>query len=183
MDSTAPPASEAAALQVRSHELQALGALVDEHALGRPSGQRLYAKLACTREEVEHPPALDVELYNVEHGLLDHVGRWPDLHSAGLKELAPAGSSTGYNFSCFLLLCRVESVVDRPGGVFGDNGAKLLVVCGLYCLDGCRRRAAGRCGASRPRWVCRRGRSAASPCAASAGTLWRSGASPPVWCR
>ena len=71
------------------HDLHGLGALIHEHALRRTARERLDAELARACEEVQNVPALDVELYDVEDGLLDDVRRRPYVHAAGSSSFLP----------------------------------------------------------------------------------------------
>ena len=66
-------------------------ALVDEHGAARAAAERLDAELARAGKEVEHAPALDVELDEVEHGFLDVIGRGTGGHSLRLAQPAAAG--------------------------------------------------------------------------------------------
>ena len=84
-------ALQAAEREIGAHELHGGAALIDEHGAARTAAERLDAELARAGKEVEHAPALDVELDEVEHGFLDVIGRGTGGHPLRLVQPAAAG--------------------------------------------------------------------------------------------
>ena len=76
--------------EVGAHELHGRAALIDEHGAACTAAERLNAELTGAGKEVEHAPSLDVELDEVEHGLLDIIGRGTGSHPLRLAQLTAA---------------------------------------------------------------------------------------------
>ena len=87
------PVRKSAQLQVLPDQLQGGGAFVHKNHLQRAPAQGFDAQLAGAAEQVQYPAALDVELQDGEHALLDLVGGGTDVHALGLLQAAAPGGS------------------------------------------------------------------------------------------
>ena len=79
------------AAQILAHEGSGILPVVDKNGARGPAAERLDAELARAGKEVEHAPALNVELNEVEHGFLDIIGRGAGGHPLRLAQPAAAG--------------------------------------------------------------------------------------------
>ena len=95
---------QAGGLQVLPHHRTGLPAAVDKHTARSAAAERLDAKLARTRKQVQHTSARQKELDGAEHALLDTVHRGPCDLFTGQRGQPCAARGTGNNAHLILLI-------------------------------------------------------------------------------
>ena len=113
------------------HHRTGLPAAVDKHTARSAAAERLDAKLARTRKQVQHTSARQKELDGAEHALLDTVHRGPCDLFTGQRGQPCAARGTGNNAHLILLI--------RTGGL---AAAPHILSFRLFAA------AAGKCGTS-----------------------------------
>ena len=80
----AGPVRQVAELQIFPNQLHGVRSLVHKYSGGRSAAETLDSKLPRPREQVQHPPPLNIELQDVEQSLLHSIRCRAGLHSLQL---------------------------------------------------------------------------------------------------